>query len=187
MADDPPEEFLEFFQDKRGLLMIQASLLSLATIPAFLFLPWFGRLVKSYEPEDGVLGSASVLAFVVGLAMVTLLGMVYAGIAFVSNETLDLVAAKNLSILVSAGFHGAFAPFAAFAAFSGLALVTGKGLTRWVGVFGLLTAVVCIGAVFGWGDDGVAAPGGPLLPAGSIVLMLYIVASCILLFRTPKP
>jgi len=181
-ADDPASEFLEYLSDNRTALMIQASLSALAGIPLLPFAFAFGRRIRMLEGEQPVLGHASTAGLLVGWAAAVPFIMLLGGLAWLANGSLGESEAKNLSMLVNVGYGGVLSLWAGTAAFSALALIRAEGFARWLGWFGLLAAVMCVVAVFGWASSGLFSPGLAIFPA-YLAVSLYVLANAILMVR----
>lgn len=184
-ADAPSAEFLEYFVDNRGALMLSSSLSLLPTLPLFVFVPALWRRLSGSDGANRTLPISTIAGILLGWVVGLIFAMVYGGVAYLSDSTLDADNARNFALLVTVGYSPAVFLWGVAALSSGLILAAGRGMERWVGWFGVLVFAICTVVQFSWADDGVFAP-GDLLFAGYMVFMLYIVVLSILLIRTPR-
>ncbi len=182
-SDDPAEKFLAYLTEHRTWLMVQASLLTLAAIPLLPFALVFARRLQALEGEPAILGTAAAAGLLLGWAVAAPLTLMYGGLAWLADGTLAETEARNLTLLVNAGYGGVAALWAAAALFSGLALIGAQGVARWLGWFGIIVAIFCAVATFGWADSGLFSPGASFFVA-YLTLAVYLLANAILMVRT---
>ena len=181
-ADEPASTFLDYLTDNRTASMIQASVTALLAIPLLPFAVTFGQRIRLLEGEHPILGTASAAGLLVAWAAAVPFMMVFGGLAWLSDGSLEEADARNLFLLVNIGYGGMLALWAGVAIFSGLALISAQGVARWLGWFGFLAALMCAVAVFGWATSGLLSPGMAIFPA-YLAVSAYLLANAILMVR----
>jgi len=182
MIDDPASEYLEYLQDNRTMLMVQASLCILLSFPLFLFLGPLRDKIASFPLGEPLAGMA-VLAFAAGWAAASAVQMALGGLAFLSDTDLDASLARNLFLLLNTAYTGPIVLFGVTALFSGLPFSRASSNIRFLGWAGILVAVVEVIVSFSWGSSGLLVPGQGMF-LGYLVLMAYLLAVSIAMIRT---
>ncbi|WP_343392077.1 hypothetical protein [Candidatus Amarobacter glycogenicus] len=173
---------MEYLTDNRTVSMIQASVTALLAIPLLPFAITFGQRIRLLEGEHPILGTASAAGLLVAWAAAVPFMMVFGGLAWLANGSLEESDARNLFLLVNIGYGGMLALWAGVAIFSGLALISAQGVDRWLGWFGFLAALMCAVAAFGWASSGLLSPGMAIFPA-YLAVSAYLLANAILMVR----
>jgi hypothetical protein len=189
MADESNAKFVEYFNDHRTVLLVQMIIAVLADIPAFLFIAGFWQLLRSEESAGGILATTSIISYVVGGAVITVASGWLGGMGYLGDGNgLEEGSARMLSVLgTMVCFSGIFAAFAAAQAASGILLLKGTILPRWLGWIGLLAAVISLVALFSVAKSGAFAPFGFVSFAGLLSFSLYVLLVSVFMWLRPAP
>jgi hypothetical protein len=112
----------------------------------------------------------------------TVLQMMYGGLAWLSDTTLDGDQARNLVTLINVGFAGVLFLLGVGALASGLVLAARTGASRIIGWVGVLAAILAGAATFAWAGDGFFSPGQAIFPP-YLLTMVYLLAVSVLMVR----
>jgi hypothetical protein len=187
--DESAAKFVEYYSDNRTVLLVQMIIAVLADIPAFLFIAGFWQLLRREEGEAGILATATVVAFIVGGAVVTVASGWLGALAYLGDGNgLDEGSARTLSLLGTLSTtSGIFAAFAATEAASGYVLLKGTVLPKWLGWIGLAAAVLALVAVFAVAKSGDwFIPFGIFSFAGFLSFSAYVVLVSVFMWLRPK-
>lgn len=172
MIDDDTSEIASYFSDDRGLLLTATYLQVLATIPFFIFLAGFTRMLRRAEGEDSFLATTAFGAGVATGAMAVLCTAVFGTLAFNANKDYaDESMTRALWNLQAIGFNFLGIFVGTFLLAAGVSIVRSGVLGRWLGWAGVVAAVVAVVGACAFADDGALAPSGAL---GLITLGLFL-------------
>lgn len=185
--DESNAKFVEYFNDHRTVLLVQMIIAVLADIPAFLFIAGFWQLLRREEVAGGILATTAIVSFLVGGAVITVSSGWLGGMGYLGDGNgLDEGSARILSLLgTMVCFSGIFAAFAAAQAASGLLLLKGAILPRWLGWIGLIAALLSLVAVFSVAKSGVFAPFGFFSFAAFLSFSAYVALVSVFMWLRP--
>lgn len=184
-ANDPAAKYLDYLLDNRSLLMVQASLSIVLAAPLLLFAPSLWSTLASKVQGNRTLATAAAAGLLLGWASGSLLALLFGGLAYLSETTLDANSARNLMVLVNVGYGSAVFFWGMATLASGLVLTSETGWERWLGWSGVLVALISTAVQFTWADSGAFAPGFALF-VGYLLSMVYFLALSVVLVRAPR-
>lgn len=187
-ADESPAKFLEFFADNRSALLIQMLIALVANIPAFVFASGFWTLLRREDKNGDLLATAAVIALIFGGVIAAISSGWLGALGYLGDGNgLDEGSARTLSLLgsVSTG-SGLFVSFTAFAAASGLVLLRGSTLPKWLGWIGLVASVLGILAMCSVAQSGPFSPFQVIQFAGYLAFSLYVLLVSVFMWLRAK-